>query len=77
MRVRRWRLMVSHEILGGISRLESNIREINGFLIDNPSGHHIARCTWAGNILRVAPGDQLELKVGIIGLEIVAGQGWS
>jgi hypothetical protein len=31
--------------------------------------HHIARCSWAGNILRVAPGDQLGLKVGIIGVE--------
>lgn len=51
--------------------------EIDGFLVHLRSAHHIACCTWAGIILRVAPGDQLELKAGIIGIEIAAGQGWS
>jgi hypothetical protein len=49
--------------------IESSIREIDGFLFDNRCAHHIARCSWAGNILRVAPGDQLGLKAGIIGVE--------
>jgi hypothetical protein len=28
--------------------------EVDEFLIGNRSAHHIACCTWAGNVLRVA-----------------------
>jgi hypothetical protein len=69
--------MRSREILDETFRLEWSIRELDGFLVDNRSAYHIACCTWARIILRVAPGDQLRFQSGIIGVEIVAAQGWS